>query len=351
MPRDRETTPNTATTQDGYDMPSSHVTDPDAGAKAAAIAVDREDPTPAQRWEHLFGKFLGDKLYEFVKREASAEDFMRLGTGALENVTRSLGKKLTEGAKGGSITDKLDAELIASSLQAELGPLAAAYMNTGPGHTLATGIASFIEGSPLAVISALLLAAAVAVASDMRVPELRAHLGIGGGFSAGVNAELGTFKHMMVRKLGADLSYAGNGWKAKVGVERDQGDAARDAINSVSGGPRLVAGAFDDHTVVTKLSASLDFQIRSITGSNLTISNTTLLQHGQSLSGNIGAMFTAPIGDKPDSRLGVGLTQGYGPHNAGTGVQFTMQINHNVMFKGSYNKDGAWAGVVIHIPL
>jgi len=349
MPRDQQTTPSTASTKDGYDMPSSHVTDPDAGAKAAALAVEREDPTPQQRWEGLLGKFIGDKLYDVVKREASADDFMRLGKDALNSVVKTLGRKFIDSQKGGSITDKLDAELIASSLRAELGPIAAAYMTTGPGAKLANNIAEFVEGNPVAVIAALLLAAAVAVASDMRVPELRTSMGIGGGFSVGVNADLGTFKHMMVQKLGADLTYAGNGWKLKVGAERDQGDAARDAINSVNGGPRLVAGTFDDHTVVTKLSASLDFQIKSIAGSNVSISNTTVLQHGQSLSGNIGAMFTAPIGSGPDSRLGVGVTQGYGPHNAGTGVQFTMQINHNVMFKGSYNKDGAWAGVVVHL--
>ena len=100
----------------------------------------------------------------------------------------------------------------------------------------------------------------------------------------------------------------------KVGVERDAGKAAEDALNSVTGGPRLISGSFDDHAVVTKLSASLDFQIKSITGSNLTLSNTTLLQHGQSLSGNIGATVALPSGpalaNYPDHAARAGLLFG-----------------------------------------
>jgi hypothetical protein len=350
--------------------------DPQAKNAAALAAVERDDPSPKARWEGLLGRYLGDKLYDVVKREASAEDFMRMGDDALKSAIRSLAKQITATANKGSPLDKINASMWSKEIQDQLAPLAHQFMTTGPGAKLASAIADFVEGSPLAVISAMLLAAAVAVAADMTIPELRSRFGLGHGFSIDVDASLGSLRNLTVNQIGAAIEYQSKSWQLKVGYDHLRGDKAQGAFNGVRPFLTKSSGQIPPEAL-DRLNADVAFKINAMQDGKLHFTDENLFAHGRLLSGNIGTRLDGKVNDfltvsaganqhygdtkgataslnatyapNPDESFSLGVTQGLGGANSSTAITFSMQIKDRMRLEGHYDhKDGAWVGMIVH---
>lgn len=204
-------------------------------AKGAAAPPGTEDAANKEKerqaaarkgYTDLLGGFLGGKLYEVVQQNLSADKFLEFGKQGLSAGADAL-SKLVKPVEGSGIMDtKEEAAAVAQfskALATWAGSFAEEWLKSEDGAKFRQAASEWVEGHPGIIVSAALAAAAVAVAANMDVPELKQKFKIGGGLTASTGIDFGKIRDLTVQGASAGLEYkkgdvaAGISYKAKVG--------------------------------------------------------------------------------------------------------------------------------------
>ena len=176
------------------------------------LASQREDKAPKEvpkksqglsNYEATLGKWLGPKLYKAVSKELTQAKLAKIADGALKGGLKSLGTAL------GNLDEDVDpahVDKLVKALQKEFGTLAGDWVREN-GSGLTSALNGFVDANPKLIVTIALLAAAGAVAADMKIPELSKKLGLGGGFSAELGVQLGSIQNIALEKIQAKLSF------------------------------------------------------------------------------------------------------------------------------------------------
>ena len=380
MPRTQQPGADLANENEVAGADSSHITDPAANTRAAALVAEREGgATFAQR----LGAQFGDGIRDLVLRYVSEETFQRLGQQAFSSAINQVASQITAAGAHGTVVDRLNAELLAADFRRELGAATQQLMATGAGADLASALASHLQDQPAALIAALITAAAVAYATDASIPQLSQSLHVAGGLTASVYANLGSLRHIALQDIGAQLAYQAGAFKASFRYDHLTGNAASSAIRGAGGGTsslggQLVHGALPTGAV-DHIAADVGFKLANLGGgANVGLSDNVYLRNGHVVQGTIAirgdvkldnawtlnASAQHTTGQNAGSQLD--LAASYHPNantsatitltdrlngvSSGLGVDFKMQVGERFLFEGKYDEHrGSYVGVVYHV--
>ncbi len=190
------------------------------GAEKETKAVIEE--VRSQNWRDLLGEFLGGKLHELISDQTNAEALLGHGKKALEGAAGSTGglvDQLGLDADGSKAVSAL-AEALAKDAVKE----ADKFLESDKGKALLTKISQWVDNNPGYVLALAILAAAGAVAADMKIPELKQTFKIAEGLSASVSAKLGSLRNISLQAARLDMQYVRGQFSAKAAVEQKQGE-------------------------------------------------------------------------------------------------------------------------------
>jgi hypothetical protein len=213
------------------------------------LAAQREEQAPTaekkssglSNYEATLGKWLGPKLYSAVKKELTQAKLAKIADSTMKGALKSLGNKVGE---LDSDVSPADVDALVKALQKEFGTVAGTWVkNQGAGLTSALN--GFVDANPELIVTIALLAAAGAVAADMKLPELSKKLGLGAGFSAEAGVQLGTIQHLALKQIEAKLSYESKKLKAQWVGTFDDDDGLSTKFNlRYQAGKDTTLGAF-----------------------------------------------------------------------------------------------------------
>jgi hypothetical protein len=285
------------------------------GSKAGSAAIERITNADDQSvWEDAFGTTVGDLLYKAVAKGVDPQALMKAGEKALDSALLKLATSMSMSTQN-NVLGAAQASALAAELTSELRPIVQEFMESGAGAKLANGLSSFVDGSPYTVVSVLVLAAAVAIASGMTIPELSQKFNLGDGFSAKLIADLGTFKKLAVQDIGAQLEFKRSGLTASVRIDRLTGNAATAAMQAGGVGGPGGFGTPPPAGVVDALQFKLDKHFGGTTGAahdgaDVGAFGNATFNEGHFVSGSVGVGAQGPVGDGLEVRGGVSETIG-----------------------------------------
>jgi hypothetical protein len=176
-------------------------------------------------WEGTLGTWLGDRTYQIVHKELSPEKVLKIGDQGADALIKFLvgelekqGGKLDGSAPG--TTDAL-AKLL-PELQKWAEEAATEYLESDSGKGLAEKISHWAEAHPKTVVAIALLAAAGAIAANVKIPELKYKKDLGNGLSAEAGVKLGKVRDLALESVRAALTYEKGQLKADVSVKHDR---------------------------------------------------------------------------------------------------------------------------------
>ena len=219
---------------------------PDAPKPGAQADEDRQ---AAQResYEALLGRLLGGKLYEVVTKNTTPDQVMKFASKAVDGLLKAAGDQVGK-IEGLDADSRKAAEALVEVLAQILREQADAFLATEAGQDLAKKVSSYVADHPAAVVTAILLAAAGAVAANLTIPEIAAKTSIGRGLEAEVHAKLGKVREIALQSISARVTYESGKFKAEAGVEHKEG----------GGTTGTVAASYGDETAEVSGRATVD---------------------------------------------------------------------------------------------
>ena len=165
-------------------------------------------------YESTLGKWLGSKLYAAVSDQLTLD---KLAGYAESGVGAALGPladyiKSADGDVDPAVVDKA-----MKALEASLGKQAKNFVKAH-GAGLQKALQGFVDASPELIVLLGLLAAAGAVAANMKIPDLSAKLKITDGLDARISARIGKLRDISLEKIEAKLTYNAGKLKATAAV-------------------------------------------------------------------------------------------------------------------------------------
>jgi hypothetical protein len=179
-------------------------------------------------YESTLGKWLGSKLYAAVSDQLTLD---KLASYAESGVGAALGPlgdyiKTADGDVDPAVVDKA-----MGALEAALGKQAKNFVKAH-GAGLQKALQGFVDASPELIVLLGLLAAAGAIAANMKIPDLSAKLKIADGLDARISARIGSLRDISLQKIEAKLTYQAGQLKATAAVawEDEKGMSADMAL-------------------------------------------------------------------------------------------------------------------------
>ncbi len=179
-------------------------------------------PTPEQNaYEKLLGQFVGGKLYGIVNKELSRDKVLEYADQAVLSLMKVMESEAGKAAdkSGMSADDKQGAKAFAGALGSLLHEKAAALLNTPAGKRFASKVSKYTKTHPVEVLSLVLAAAAVAVASNASLPALNVKQKVGHGLSVSAQAKLGKVRDIALEAAKLQLAYQKGLLEVKAGVQ------------------------------------------------------------------------------------------------------------------------------------
>ncbi|MBM4397258.1 MAG: hypothetical protein FJ087_16430 [Deltaproteobacteria bacterium] len=184
-------------------------------------AEEERKAAELKAYQDALGSLIGGKLYEVVAKEVSPDKVLKYANDAVDGLIKAA---VTE---AGAL-DKMDpdgqkpATRLAEVLGQILDEKATAWLATDDGKNLAQKISGYVGAHPWQVVSAILLAAASAVAANVSLPQIKQKFKIADGLDAEVKAKLGKVRDISLEAISLRLTYQAGRLKAEAGAERDK---------------------------------------------------------------------------------------------------------------------------------
>ena len=189
-------------------------------------------------WQSTLGTWLGDQTFKIVQKELSPEKIEKqAGQGADALIKFLVGELEKQGAKlDGSAPGTADAlAKLLPELQKWAEEQADEYLASDSGKGLSEKISQWAQAHPKTVIAMALLAAAGAIAANVKIPELKTKRDLGNGLSAEVGVKLGKIREIALESVRGALAYEKGKLKADVSVKHDR-PADGPAVTTVAAG-------------------------------------------------------------------------------------------------------------------
>jgi hypothetical protein len=206
--------------------------DPNANSvvleKAAALlnerGLDKEAKTALQEvksehYRELLGNYIGGKLFDAVSKETNIEALQGHGAKALDGALSGLVGQLDKLGLDSGGTEALTK--LSGALQASAMEEANKFLATDKGKDVLSEISQWVEENPGWIVTAAILAAAGAIAADMKIPELKQKFKITDGLTAEVAAQLGSLRNIGLEAAKANLEYVRGNLKVTAGMEHN----------------------------------------------------------------------------------------------------------------------------------
>ena len=170
-----------------------------------------------QNYEATLGKWLGGKLYGALSKELTLDKMAGHAESGIKSALGSFGDYIKE-ADGD--VDPAQVDKAIAALKGALGKEAKGFVKAH-GAGLTSALKGFADANPELIVLIALLAAAGAVAANMKIPELKTKLGITDGLDLELSAKLGKFQNLALEKLQAKLTLTAGTLKATALVAYD----------------------------------------------------------------------------------------------------------------------------------
>jgi len=182
-------------------------------------------------YQASLGSWLGGELYKAVAPHLTLEMMSGYAddgfSGALKGLVGLLDQAPGEIDEGG--VDKF-AEALAKTYEKTAGE----WLESD-GAGLAKSLAGWVDAHPKTIVTVALLAAAGAIAANIELPELKQKIGLGGGFTAEVEAKLGKIRDIALEKIKAKLSWTSGPLIAAIQVSHEDGETQGEASVALKG--------------------------------------------------------------------------------------------------------------------
>jgi hypothetical protein len=241
--------------------------------------------TGLANYEATLSKWLGSKLYAAVSDQPTLDKLSGHASSAVKSALSPLGGYIKEADPD---ADPAEVDKAVKAMKAALGKAAAGYVKAN-GKGLQKALQGFVDANPELIVLIALLAAAGAVAANMKIPDLKKTLGITDELDLTLTARLGKIRNIALEQIKAELKYKSGAVKASASVVLSDDDLS--AVLALRYGLR------DD----------LDLTARATWGDD------------DGFGGRLGMEY------KPTDRLSIGAHVGYDDDqgaNAGVGVTF-----------------------------
>jgi len=238
-------------------------------------------------YEATLTKWLGGKLYKAVSKELTLAKLSAHAGSAVRSALGPLGDLLKDADPN---ADPAQVDRAVKALKKELGTAAASYAKAN-GKGLQRALQGFVDANPELIVLIGLLAAAGAVAANMKLPELKTTVGLTEGLDLRLSARLGKIQNIALEQIQAELKFRSGPVKASA----------------------LVAYTEEE------MSAALKFRYGLGGGLDLTAAGQWSEEGG--LGGKLGMEY------KPNDRLSIGAHLGYDDDkgaNAGVGLTYSF---------------------------
>lgn len=173
-------------------------------------------------------EWLSAEIAELVRENLSAEDVAKYANDGVSDGVEAIFKELGKD-RGKSEVEAL--KKFSEQLAAALSEGSDAYLKSEKGQKLVDGLVKWPEEHPRTVVLIALLAVAGAVAANVDLPKLKQKFKLGGGFTAGLEAELGKVRAIALESVTASINYQRGKLSAGVSATHKEGE---DPSGSVS---------------------------------------------------------------------------------------------------------------------
>ena len=233
----------------------------------AAAAIPADESSGLAVYTETLGKFLGPELYKTTHKELSFEKLSGLGHSVVDQALSAL-----MGQVGGIKGLQADPEALAG-LEGILKGLAGGAADqwlSAEGPALQQALVGWTDANPKAIAGVALLAAAGAVLSNVKLPDLHRKLNIAEGLTGDVAVNLGRIRSIGLEKIKAQLDYASGPLVAAIQVSHEGGATTGAASAGYTGDGKEIStkASFDkDGIVVASVDAAMDTKLGRLSGS------------------------------------------------------------------------------------
>ncbi|MEQ1567510.1 MAG: hypothetical protein ABMA64_17850 [Myxococcota bacterium] len=159
------------------------------------------DKTGKVAYEDLLGTYLGGELYKALSGVLTQEKLNGVAKSALDAAFEWLAKQPAD--------KRVDPDVVPAMLEvlrAEVDKKVGGYLESD-GPAVVGALKGWTDAHPGTVVSVALLAAIAAIVADVDLPELKQKFGLGKDGSLGIEAKLGSIRHITLQQLKATLEY------------------------------------------------------------------------------------------------------------------------------------------------
>lgn len=171
-------------------------------------------------YEQALGDTLGGPLYDIVSDLITMDKMVRYGKDLVDSLLDAAVKAASE-SSGANLNNDAQ-EKISSGLETLLDPLVEQMIRSETGTELVGKLQNGVGSNPYAVAGAGILAAAVAVLTDMDIPTLKPKLKLGGGFTADAAIDVGSLRNIALGATKVGLSYKREDVRAGIAITRSK---------------------------------------------------------------------------------------------------------------------------------
>lgn len=292
------------------------------GAKALSTQPDDQKEARLRNYEEALGDFLGGHLFELVSENVSPDEVMGYASDAVDQLVEMVGdayRDVNPGEKGDE-----DAKALEEEWGRVLEQYVMRYGKSESGRKVSARVGEYLETHPRTVLTAILLAAASAVAANVRLPAIRKKVQITDGLQAHVEAKLGRIRDITLETIKARLEYEEGKFKAKLTGEHDAKTETTRGTVEVSQG--------DDHSRATASAEAV------VDEKGLLSTSAAIGGHRGKLKGSVGYTEHRDKGESMDAQVSYGdktrrISGGarYDAANGGLKLQLSDEIHKDLL--------------------
>jgi hypothetical protein len=154
-------------------------------------------------YEATMGKWLGSKLYKAVADQITLAKLAGYANSGIGAAFGPLGDYIKGNA---SDVDPAQVDKAMAAMESYFGKQAESFVKAN-GAGFQKALQGFVDASPVLITILGMLAAAGCVAANMKIPELKAKVGIADGLEAHIAVKLGKLRDISLQKIEAKLTY------------------------------------------------------------------------------------------------------------------------------------------------
>ena len=206
--------------QQDLQVPETTSVQQQSGATNSEQQQKVRDALYKANYEQALGDALGGALYDVVSDLITMDQMVRYGKDLADSLLDAAVKAASE-SSGANLNSDAQ-EKISGGLESLLDPLVEQMIRSETGTELVGKLQNSVGSNPYAVAGAGILAAAVAVLTDMDIPTLTPKLKLGGGFTADAAIDVGSLRNIALGATKVGLSYKREDVRAGIAITRSK---------------------------------------------------------------------------------------------------------------------------------